>query len=177
MGKLVVWRRTAVAHLNALGRSAALLVVLAASMAAAADDDAPRNWFNDPFFQVTDAIPNCPLPAGPLLTETERRVQAHHRAERGTCCWLNGDCEQASAYAHDSQIADSLRARWQAASFMTDASLWITVQHGVVFVEGCVPPRESPAQIEAFVKATPQVQHAVVVVQSDPKAKPAYKVR
>jgi hypothetical protein len=159
---------------------AAALPALAVDGAAAPDPgfstDAPRNWFDDPFFQVAHAIPQCPTPAGPLLTEAERRVQAHHRAERGTSCWLGGQCDKASAYAHDAEIAHDLRARWAASARFDAASLWVTVQHGIVFVEGCVAPSISAADIEAFVRATPHVQQAVAIVHSDLKTRPAYKV-
>jgi hypothetical protein len=139
-------------------------------------NDTPRNWFNDPFFQVAHGIATCPVPAGPLLTDAERHVQSHHRAERGTSCWLSGRCDQASAYAHDADIARDLQSRWQATPRFDAASLWVTVQHGVVFIEGCVPPSIGAAEIEAFVKVDARVQQAVAIVHSDLTAKPAYKV-
>src|SRR5690554_6479593 len=45
-----------------------------------------RNWFDDPFFQISSAIPDCPEPAGPFITEAERRAESHRRAEKGTTC-------------------------------------------------------------------------------------------
>jgi hypothetical protein len=162
-------------------RLAAVLVLGLCACASAADSaapatDAPRNWFDDPFFQVTHAIADCPLPAGPLLTDAERRVQAHHRAERGTSCWLSGQCEQPSAYAHDAAIARDLQERWNATSRFAATSLWVTVQHGVVFVEGCVSAKVTAPDIEAFVRATPHVQQAVAIVYSDPKTRAPYKL-
>src|SRR5437899_5540536 len=40
----------------------------AASMAPAAPDEL-RNWFDDPFFAISSAIADCPVPAGPFVTE------------------------------------------------------------------------------------------------------------
>jgi hypothetical protein len=171
MGRTLRQPSIAVALMTALALSAR-----AAGPSDAAAVDAPRNWFDDPFFQVAHGIAQCPTPAGPLLTETERRVQAHHRAERGTSCWLSGQCERSSAYAHDADIARDLQTRWSATSRFDAASLWVTVQHGVVFVEGCVPPSIGAVDIEAFVRATPQVQQAVAIVHSDLKTRPPYKV-
>ena len=68
-----------------------------------------RNWFDDPFFQVTTRVPGCPVPAGPFLTEAEERVQSHGRAERGTTCWLAGKCEQPNSYAYDKDIAQAVQ--------------------------------------------------------------------
>ena len=55
-----------------------------------------RNWFGDPFFQITSAIEHCPEPAGPRVTRAERQAQSHRRAEKGTTCWLaeEEDCQR-----------------------------------------------------------------------------------
>lgn len=51
-----------------------------------------RNWFDDPFFQVRAGKPACAAPLGPLTDEAEMRKQTHPRSERGTRCWLAGQC-------------------------------------------------------------------------------------
>src|SRR5689334_25386475 len=84
------------------------VLVGGARIAGAADE--LRNWFHDPFFAITSAIRDCPLPAGPYITDAERRVQAHHRAERGTTCWLAKACDRPNAYAYDRDIADAIAA-------------------------------------------------------------------
>jgi hypothetical protein len=64
-------------------------------LAAACQGQAPEtthNGFDDPFFQIASAVPDCPPPAGPFVTEAEHRAEAHHRAEKGTSCWLAGGC-------------------------------------------------------------------------------------
>jgi hypothetical protein len=134
-----------------------------------------RNWFDDPFFQIADALPACPLPRGPFITEAERRVQAHHRAEKGTSCWLAGRCERANFHAYDQDIAAALRAALpQQSALLKDSSLWVTVQGRVVYLEGCVPEAARAAALESWARSLPQVQSAIALVLSDPRLAPPY---
>ena len=135
-----------------------------------------RNWFDDPFFQISNALPDCPVPAGPLITEEERRVQAHHRAERGTTCWLAGQCDRPNFYAYDADIAESIKAALKASNRFARSTLWVTVQGRVVYIEGCVPdPGMAPA-LEAFAKAIPNVQQAIALVHAGGASRPPYRV-
>lgn len=70
-----------------------------------------QNWFDDPFFQVSAARPDCPEPAGPRVTAAERQQQSHRRAEKGTTCWLAGEagCERPNAFAYGRDIATAIR--------------------------------------------------------------------
>ena len=77
------------------------LLLVALAMVATAPcgaQDGLQNWFNDPFFQISAAIPDCPLPAGPFTDENDKRIQAHRRAEKGTTCWLAKECDRPNAY-------------------------------------------------------------------------------
>lgn len=133
-----------------------------------------RNWFDDPFFQVSAAIAGCPRPAGPFVDEANRRVQMHRRLEKGTTCWLAGRCEQPNAYAYDAAIAAALRERFAAAPVAQRGSLWITVQGRVVYVEGCAPdPLRAAAELEALARAAPQVEQALAIV-FDGHGRPPY---
>jgi hypothetical protein len=123
-----------------------------------------QNWFNDPFFQISNAIPGCPVPAGPLITEQERRVQSHHRAERGTTCWLSGQCDRPNFYAYDADIADAIKAALKASNPFDRATLWVTVQGRVVYFEGCVPDQAMEPALEAFAKSVAGVQQAIAAV-------------
>jgi hypothetical protein len=73
-----------------------VLFALAASVSTCGAQPAEelQNWFNDPFFQISASIPDCPIPAGPFVNESDRRVQAHRRLEKGTTCWLAHECER-----------------------------------------------------------------------------------
>jgi hypothetical protein len=136
-----------------------------------------QNWFNDPFFQVSAFVTNCPVPAGPFVTESGRRVQAHRRAEKGTTCWLAKECERPNAYAYDQEIASAFQARVREQNPFPDTTLWVTVQGRVVYIEGCATQESAIAEIEAFTRSVPHVQQAIAIVRTDPSAPPPYKLR
>lgn len=153
-----------------------LLAALAASFPAWADD-ALRNWFDDPFFQISAAVPDCPLPAGPFIDEKEQRAQSHHRAERGTTCWLAKECDRKSSYAYDADIASALKAALNERPHFAGTSLWVTVQGRIVYIEGCVAQEAQAAEIEAFVRGVPYVQQAIAIVRSNPSRRVPYRLR
>jgi BON domain len=154
----------------------ALSSALVAPCAHAAEE--LRNWFEDPFFQVTQAVADCPLPAGPFVDERGRREQAHRRAEKGTTCWLVGECDRPKAYAYDEDIAASIKQAFAGGNaFATNTTLWITVQGRVVYVEGCVRDASAEHQIEALMRSLPHVQQAIAIVRTNEKDRPPYKLR
>lgn len=137
-----------------------------------------KNWFNDPFFQISADIPDCPLPLGPLLTEEQRKTQTHSRAEKGTTCWLAGQCERPNYYAYDQDIAAAFKA--QAANnpaLFQRTSLWITVQGRVVFIEGCASKQATVFEIEAFARSLPYVQQGIALVRTSLREPVPYKVK
>jgi hypothetical protein len=136
-----------------------------------------QNWFNDPFFQISAAVPNCPLPSGPFIDEENKRVQSHRRAEKGTACWLAKECERPNAYAYDHEIATAIRKTLATPNPFAETSLWLTVQGRVVYIEGCVSRESQIAELEAFVRAVPYVQQAIAIVRTDPKSRPPYTLR
>lgn len=142
----------------------------------AQDAAALQNWFDDPFFQISNAVPDCPVPAGPFMTEADRRVEAHHRAERGTTCWLTGQCDRPNDYAYGEEIAEGLKAALRNRNPFSDTTLWVTIQGRNVFIEGCVrDPGVAPA-LETFTRAIPNVRQAIVLVRSEGSARPPYKL-
>ena len=159
-----------------LPRAIACAACVALPAVAGAADEL-RNWFHDPFFAITSAIRDCPLPAGPYITDAERRVQAHHRAERGTTCWLAKACDRPNAYAYDRDIADAIAAAVRERKPFRDTSLWVTVQGRVVYIEGCARSPATEAEVEAFVRTVPNVQQAIASLRTDPAARPPYRLR
>jgi len=143
----------------------------------AQSDDELRNWFDDPFFQISAGIADCPMPAGPFVTEAERRVQAHRRAEKGTTCWLAGECERPNAYVYDADIAAALQAALRERPRFADTTLWVTVQGRVVYVEGCVAQASASGDLESFARGLPHVQQATVIVRVDAGRPVPYKRR
>lgn len=158
-------------------RRGGFAVLLLAAAGGAWAGDALANWFDDPFFQIASAVPDCPLPAGPFITESERRVQAHHRAERGTTCWLAQACDRPNAYAYDRDIAAAFQAAVVERRPFPDATLWVTVQGRVVYIEGCAADATLAARAEAFARALPNVDRAIAIIRTDASARPPYRRR
>lgn len=151
---------------NASTGSVKRLGVLAAALllgatGARAEEDL-RNWAPDPFEQLSDAAPDCPVPRGPLMTEREWKADAHWRIETGTSCWLAGRCEDSNAYRYDAGIAASLFPRLRAAApRLAGSSVWVYLQRRIVFLQGCVRDEAQARALEALAKAEPQVTMVV----------------
>lgn len=140
----------------------ALLIAL---LLAGGSDELVLNRFNDPFEAVSADIADCPEPRGPRITAAEARVQAHHRAERGTTCWLKGECSEPNAFRYDATIAGALRAKLNGTAALHPSSLWLTVQGRVVYLEGCVGHAEQATELEARARGLPEVQQALALVR------------
>ena len=170
--------RPAGVHRRAAAEAAILALLLTLAPPGRGEPhDGLRNAFGDPFFRIAHAIADCPEPAGPYIDEAERRVQAHHRAERGTTCWLAGMCDRPNAYAYDADIAAALQAALHRHNPFADASIWVTVQGRVVYLEGCVARPAQAAELEAFARTLPNVQQAIAIVRDAPSARPPYRLR
>jgi hypothetical protein len=145
-------------------RLAALLLPFLSGLALAQTADAPprMNPFNDPFVQATSGAPACPVPRGPAYTEAEFRVEAHSRAERGTTCWLSGQCSEPNAYLYDARVAqgvvDALRADPQLAA---TSSIWIIAQRRFVYLQGCVASAAEAARAEAIAAGVRDVDRVI----------------
>jgi hypothetical protein len=158
--------------------SRVLLVALAmVASAPCGAQDGLQNWFNDPFFQISAAIPDCPLPAGPFTDENDKRIQAHRRAEKGTTCWLAKECDRPNAYVYDHDIAEGLKAALRERGLFADTTVWVTVQGRVVYLEGCAVSESVVPALEAFARSVQHVQQAIAIIRTDPAARPPYRVR
>lgn len=160
-----------------MARIAAVLTSIAVAASAMAEDGAPlRNWFNDPFLQVRAEFPGCPVPRGPLLTETERKAEAHSRVERGTSCWMAGTCARPNAYLYDASIGESIADRFAASAEFRGASLWVTVKRRFAWVEGCVADAAQAKLLEAFLLPVPDLERVILDVMTGTRQKPPYAV-
>jgi hypothetical protein len=157
-------------------RSTVALALCASTLAAQAQE--LRNYFNDPFAQVSNAIANCPVPAGPFITEQQRREQTHHRAEKGTTCWLAGECDRPNSFAYDADIFTGLKAALATNPLLADTTLWVIVQGRMVFIEGCVKDEAVGAKLESVAASIPNVQQAIsnVYEPAQASAKPHYRL-
>jgi hypothetical protein len=162
-----------------MGRAAtpaiALLLIAAGVGAALAQPPERRNWFDDPFERATGGLSGCPAPEGPLLTQDEQRREAHHRIERGTSCWLAGQCDEPNAYKHDPEINAAAAAALRSDRRLSDTRLWVTTQRKFVFVQGCVRNRAQVRQVERDVRTDPRVEYVGVDVLVGTRGRPPYR--
>ena len=125
-----------------------------------------KNHYNDPFVQVTHALPACPQPRGPFMTEREAQMEAHPRIERGTSCFMAGKCSEPNAYRYDARIAKTAQVAVVKAlrsdPRLARSSVWLTVQRRFVFVQGCVAGRVQIARWQALIKTVPEVEYVSV---------------
>ncbi|WP_084688384.1 BON domain-containing protein [Paraburkholderia oxyphila] len=143
--------------------------------ASAANPDEIRNWYNDPFFALSNAPGACPQPLGPRMTKAEADDDAHYRVERGTTCWLAHKCAKPNSYLYDADIAKAIRETFKGDTSLVGTSLWITVQRRFVYAEGCAPAGFDRAALERRLEAIPDVDKVFVRLRADPQALPPYK--
>ena len=123
--------------------------------------DERKNWFDDPFVQLTHGIADCPVPEGPLLTLAESRTEGHVRSERGTRCYLEGRCRLPNSYQYDKGIMALVQksvsndARWK------DTSVWALGQRRWVYLKGCVRSKEQSQDLERWVKGVDDVDRVI----------------
>ena len=101
VARIAVWARSVASGRVVVALAAVTLGVTQPAPAAEGVAPERRNWFDTPFGQAVDGLPDCPRPEGPLITESEMRSLAHARIERGTSCWLAKKCEDSNAYRRD----------------------------------------------------------------------------
>jgi len=159
----------------------AALIAAVASVAltpahAATAPEALQNWFHDPYFAVSTAIPACPVPRGPYQTKVQMEREAHVRVERGTRCFQEGKCRLPNSYHYDPEIADNLRIALEKSPALRGTSLWVTVQRRWIFIQGCVDATSKRATLEKIARAIPDVENVFVDVTTDPRRLPPYFV-
>jgi hypothetical protein len=140
----------------------AVLLVAAAFCRAALASGAPerRNWFDDPFFALSNDIPHCPMPLGPLVTEEEALAQTHHRLERGMRCHLEGRCRHPSSFDYDREIAADIRANAKRIA-PRPSTVWILVQGRRVWAYGCVASGYRRGDVERALRRIADVELAM----------------
>jgi hypothetical protein len=138
-----------------------LAAFLSASAAADADEEERANFFNDPFLQVTNAIPSCPKQEGPLITRAQMRAETHWRAERGTSCFRSGRCRLPNAYLYDQEIIPRVSKAILADGRFPDTSVWVEGQRRWVFLKGCVRSPEQGLAIEQVVRNIDDVEAVI----------------
>jgi hypothetical protein len=157
---------------------AALLLVASAAVFAqqgAPSADERRNWFNDPFFALSQGYAGCPLPLGPLMTKAQMEDDAHYRVERGTTCWLAHKCSKPNSYMYDAPIAEAIHAHFVEPHGLDGTSIWITVQRRFVYAEGCAPASFDAKRLQSELEAIPDVEQVFIRLTPDLRPPLPYK--
>ncbi|HEY3599672.1 MAG TPA: BON domain-containing protein, partial [Paraburkholderia sp.] len=136
---------------------------------------ARKNWFNDPFFALSHAMADCPVPLGPLMTRAQMEDDAHYRVERGTTCWLAHKCTKSNSYMYDAPIADAIRAHFIDPHAFAGTSLWITVQRRFVYAEGCAPASFDLRGLRQQLEAIPDVEQVFIRIAPSGRSPIPYK--
>lgn len=142
---------------------------------AAAQDK--KNYFDDPFLQVTSGLPNCPVPEAPGMTEQELREAAHVRAQAGVSCHTSGRCRLPNSYLYDKEIAPRLVQFVQRDGRYGDTSVWALVERRYVYLKGCVRSKEQSDMLERAVGTIDDVMGVVNELSIGTQDKPRYAVR
>ncbi len=127
---------------------------------------APRtNAFNDPFLQVTSAIPGCPVPEGPLYTEAEVRELAHVRSQHGGSCHRVGRCRLPNSYLYDAEIIPRVQRYVREEGRFDDTSVWVLGERRLVTLMGCVQSAEQARALEKAVELVDDVMGVINLLQ------------
>jgi hypothetical protein len=157
-------------------RAATFLLALAASAALPANAQARRNAFDDPFEQVTSALPGCPTPRPPGYTEEEVRQEAHVRAQHGTSCHRVGRCRLPNSYLYDKEIIPRVQQYIRMDGRFGDTSVWVLGGRRIVTLMGCVRTKEQAEQMEKAVMLVDDVMGVVNQLMVGTRGKPRYAV-
>jgi hypothetical protein len=165
------------------GSVAILLVTLVTSGAltsttwntAHAQETERKNWYNDPFFTLSQGFADCPVPLGPFMTKAQMEDDAHYRVERGTTCWLAHKCTKPNSYMYDAPIADAIRTHFNDPHQFDGTSLWITVQRRFVYAEGCAPASFDAQALAKQLEAIPDVEQVFMRVSPTTQGPLPYK--
>jgi hypothetical protein len=176
VARIAVWARSVVSGRVVVALAAVTLGVTQPAPAAEGVAPERRNWFDTPFGQAVDGLPDCPRPEGPLITESEMRSLGHARIERGTSCWLAKKCEDSNAYRRDPEIQARVLESIAAEPAFADASVWVTTERHWVTLQGCIPSERVRRQLLERVRRTAGVEEVFDQLIVGTTARPRWKV-
>jgi hypothetical protein len=126
------------------------LFLLGCAALACAQAQERKNFFDDPFVQVTSAIATCPVPPGPGVTKEELPARAHIRSQHGTSCHLSGRCRLANSYLYDKEIIPRVVQYVR-----------LEGERRLVTLMGCVRSKEQAAALEKAVALVDDVMGVI----------------
>jgi hypothetical protein len=137
------------------------ICVLALLLWGSASGDERRNFFNDPFVQVTGALAACPVPAGPLFSDAEARAEEHARSQRGVSCHLAGRCRLPNAYLYDREIIPRVARAIHTDGRFERTSIWAYGQRRWVWLQGCVNTEAESQELERLIRNIDDVEAVI----------------
>jgi BON domain-containing protein len=158
---------------GAVSASSLFALALAVPIGALAGERA--NYFNDPFVQVTAGLPGCPVPEGPLISESQMHTEAHSRAERGTRCYLSGACRLPNSYLYDKDIVARVKRHVVDDGRFAATSVWVLGQRRWVTLKGCVRTKAQSAALERRVHEVDDVESVVNELMVGTRGTPKYR--
>lgn len=156
-------------------RSLALLLALV-SLSLTASAQERQNYFDDPFLQVTAAVPGCPVPAPPGMTREELARQAHVRSQHGGSCYRSGRCRLPNSYLYDKELVPRVALYLQQDGRFNDTSLWILGERRLITVMGCLRSREQAQALERAIELVDDVTAVIDQTMVGTGELPRYRV-
>jgi hypothetical protein len=138
--------------------------------------DERRNFFNDPFVQITNSLRGCPVPAGPLYSNDEARAEEHARSQRGVSCHMAGRCRLPNAYLYDREIMPRVERAIHADGRFKNTSIWAYGQRRWVWLQGCVNSEAEALAAEQLVRNIDDVEAVINELSVGVATRPRYEV-
>jgi BON domain len=134
-----------------------------------------KNYYDDPFVQVTSAMLGCPVPEGPLITLDEMRAQGHGRVDRGTTCFRSGRCRLPNSYLYDREIIPRVKTHIDQDERFANTSVWIMGSRRWVYLMGCVASEQQSDALERAVRGVDDVEAVINELLIGSDGKPRYR--
>ncbi|MDO9116081.1 MAG: BON domain-containing protein [Polaromonas sp.] len=134
------------------------------------------NRFNDPFLQVTSAMPGCPVPEGPMFTQQQVRAEAHVRAQHGGSCFRSGRCRLPNSYLYDREIIPRMVSYLRQDGRFNNTSVWVLGERRLVTLMGCVQTPEQARAMEQAVMLVDDVMGVINHLSVGTTTKPTYSI-
>jgi osmotically-inducible protein OsmY len=158
-------------------RALLFVIVYGSMLLPAAIAQERKNWFDDPFLQVTSAVANCPVPEPPGMTAEEMRAQAHVRAQHGGSCYRSGRCRLHNSYLYDKEIIPRVQLYLREDGRFNDTSVWVLGERRFVTLMGCVQSAEQALAMEKAVLLVDDVMGVANFLMVGTRGVPKYEVR
>ena len=92
------------------------------------------------------------------MSAEEARREAHQRIERGTSCWLAGQCEPGGDYKDDGVVNARVAAAIAADGRFAGTSVWVETLRKFVTLTGCIDDAARVSQLASVARSVPGVK-------------------